>query len=53
MHETSSYLVIEELVDLHKRKKNLKKFSFSGRVDEYLHCDLPSGEVSTDWTQGK
>ena len=53
MHEDSSYLAVEELVDLHKNKKNHEKFPFSGRVDEYLHCNLPSSEVPTAWTQGK
>ena len=53
MHEASSYLAIEELVDLQQKKKNLEKFSFSGRLDEYLHCNLPLGEVSTDLRQGK
>ena len=53
MYKFPSYLAIEELVDLQKKRGNLERFSFPGRVDEYLHCNLPSGEVSTDWTQGK
>ena len=54
MHEVPSYLATEELVDLEKKKEvESEKFSFSSRADAYLHCDLPLGEVSTDWTQGK
>ena len=53
MHKVPSYLAIEELVDLQKKRRILKNFLFSGRVDEYLCHDLPLGELSMDWAQGK